>query len=178
MAKTRFFNKTASGNAALVLFDKRGVIAVNRLGLLTTIGRPSRQNSCDISIRSSIVSREHGEIAAIDGEYFYRDLDSRNGTYINDVPVGRKSPEKMQAKKLHDGDILCFGARRGTNSVPDGVIYGLFTLFVDTKREWGSLELRGDIAEILVGRSVQSGLQIDSDMISEQHASFFRSANS
>lgn len=176
MAKTKYFKEKTSQNAGLVLFHKSGIIATYRLGFRNSVGRSSLQGDCSINIRSKFVSRMHGEIAVIDGEYFYKDLNSTNGTYINDTLLGRKSPENRMVKKLQDGDILCFGICRSDIDRADSV-YGLFTMFGETKCEWNSLELRENIAEICIGRSVQSGLQIGSDMISERHASFFCSAN-
>lgn len=54
-----------------------------------TIGRGSEN---DIVIRHPIVSRQHGELIWQDGIHIYRDLNSANGTYINNQPVTEPMP--------------------------------------------------------------------------------------
>jgi len=53
-----------------------------------TIGRSSK---CDIVIDDMLVSREHAEIQQIKTAFFIKDLESRNGTFVNDkqVPKGK-----------------------------------------------------------------------------------------
>ncbi|MBQ2668681.1 MAG: FHA domain-containing protein [Clostridia bacterium] len=176
MAKTVFFDAHASKSAALVLFNKEQVLGTNRLNILTSIGRATERSTCDIKINAPIVSRSHGEIAFIDGEYYYRDLNSTNGTYINNVLIGKNSPVNQQVKQLQDGDILCFDIRQNGKSRPD-CVYALFTTFGNTNCKWSSLALESDIVEVCIGRSGQSALQINSDVISEKHASFFFTSN-
>ena len=84
MAKTVFFDEKETVGASLVLFNNQGVISVTSLGAHTSIGRSSEQSTCDIKISSPIVSRSHGEIIVVNGEHHYRDLNSTNGTYVND----------------------------------------------------------------------------------------------
>lgn len=61
-----------------------------------------RHPSCDIVIQVGAVSREHAEIAWDGNGFFVRDLHSRNGTLLNDVPLptdGRqtlKSGDRVQ----------------------------------------------------------------------------------
>ncbi|MBR4867936.1 MAG: FHA domain-containing protein, partial [Clostridia bacterium] len=143
------------------------------LGDRATIGR---QNTNTIPIAASIISRNHGEIAWVNGTYCYRDLDSTNGTYVNGTLLGKCSPSGQRATKLNDGDLLCFDFPQNKQSHPE-CVYALFALHYQEKGEWSTLPLTGDIAEICVGRSVQSGLQITDDTISERHASFFSSSN-
>lgn len=176
MAKTVFFEEKDSKSAVLILFNKQSVIGTCTLGVITTIGRATEQSNCDIRICSPIVSRTHGEIAMINGEYHYRDLNSTNGTYINNVLIGQNSAVNKQAAVLKDGDVLGFDIRKDGQSRPD-CVFALFTMFCDANSEWSSLELNNDIAEICVGRSEQSALQIDNKTISEKHASFFCSRN-
>ncbi|WP_195451410.1 FHA domain-containing protein [Anaeromassilibacillus sp. 1001302B_160321_C8] len=176
MAKTVFFEEKNSKGAVLVLFNKQRVIGTSTLGALTTIGRATGQSNCDIKVCSPIVSRTHGEIALINGEYHYRDLNSTNGTYINNVLIGQNSTVNKQATILKDGDVICFDIRKDGQSRPD-CVFALFATFCDANSEWSSLELNNDIAEICVGRSEQTSLQINNDTISEKHASFFCSSN-
>ena len=50
-----------------------------------------RSSGCDVVIDDMLVSREHAEIQQIKSAYFIKDLDSRNGTFVNDkkVPHGK-----------------------------------------------------------------------------------------
>lgn len=50
----------------------------------TSIGRDA---SCDISIPDEQVSRNHARIIEVHGDFFVEDLDSINGTFLNQAPV-------------------------------------------------------------------------------------------
>ena len=54
-----------------------------------TLGRGSQNH---IVIRDPIVSREHGEVLWQDGVHIYRDLNSANGSYINNLPITEPTP--------------------------------------------------------------------------------------
>lgn len=54
------------------------------LGSHTVLGRDS---SCDITIPGTHLSRQHAELAITGDRLHIRDLDSANGTYVNDEPV-------------------------------------------------------------------------------------------
>ena len=62
------------------------------------IGRSSKSA---IQLDEQSVSRRHCEVTFEDGRYVVRDLDSTNGTYLNDLPVERGD--------LRDGDQLKVG---------------------------------------------------------------------
>lgn len=63
-----------------------------------------RDDDCDLRIASSLVSRKHCTLKSMpDGGVLVTDLESQNGTYINDVPV--TEPTLMRA-----GDVLRIGA--------------------------------------------------------------------
>ncbi len=48
-----------------------------------------RESSCGIQIKSdATVSRQHAMLTVIDGIFFVRDLDSRNGTLLNGQKIG------------------------------------------------------------------------------------------
>ncbi len=68
-----------------------------------TIGRAS---TCDIVIDDVLVSREHAEIQQIKSVYFIKDLNSRNGTFVNNekVPAGKYM-------KLAGNDIIRLGLK-------------------------------------------------------------------
>ena len=64
----------------------------------TVIGRSA---SCDLVINDTSVSRRHAEVAVADGSCVVRDLDSRNGTYVNG--------EQIAERVLRDGDRMMIG---------------------------------------------------------------------
>ncbi len=57
--------------------------------------RIGRDRSNAVQIRSGTVSREHAEIYERGGRVFLRDLNSRNGTWVNGVPVHRPVPIRI-----------------------------------------------------------------------------------
>jgi len=77
---------------------------------LTTIGRLSDNT---IQIEDPSVSSHHAEIDFSGGQYQLRDLDSTNGTRVND--------KSFKEGPLHDGDRVRFGKieSRFTSPVPD-----------------------------------------------------------
>lgn len=72
------------------------------LGDITTVGR---QPSNSLQIVDRLVSKEHAIISRRPGTNFFvlRDLDSRNGTYCNDVLV-------EEARPLYNGDTVRIGS--------------------------------------------------------------------
>jgi hypothetical protein len=51
-----------------------------------TVGR---HPACDVVLSDPSVSRRHARLRFRDGTWMLQDLDSRNGTWVNDVRVGR-----------------------------------------------------------------------------------------
>jgi two-component system, cell cycle response regulator len=60
-----------------------------------------RGNDCDIRINDHSVSRRHARIQPGADGYYAVDLQSTNGTFVNDAPIA--------STKLHDGDYLRVG---------------------------------------------------------------------
>lgn len=67
----------------------------------STSTKIGRHEDCDIIIDSPAVSRYHSQILCEKGRYFIEDLNSRNGTNLNGLPVSRKM-------LLSDGDVVEF----------------------------------------------------------------------
>jgi hypothetical protein len=74
---------------AFLIFEKGALkgrrVAINASSVI--IGRGGRNTECDIVLPERQVSRQHAEIVLEQGAYYLRDLDSKNGTYVNDQPV-------------------------------------------------------------------------------------------
>jgi pSer/pThr/pTyr-binding forkhead associated (FHA) protein len=62
-----------------------------------------RDPDADIVIDDSTVSRKRAEIARAGDEFVLLDLDSKNGSFVNEVKVGR------MGQSLRDGDEIRFG---------------------------------------------------------------------
>jgi len=65
---------------------------------LTIVGRDVNS---DILINDLSVSRKHGQILFLGGGFILKDLDSNNGTFINN--------QRIEEVYLGDGDIITFG---------------------------------------------------------------------
>ena len=61
-----------------------------------------RAKDCDISLAVSRLSRRHAKLFTKDGRFFVQDLNSSNGTYVNDRRI------YAGAMELHNGDHVCF----------------------------------------------------------------------
>lgn len=68
-----------------------------------TLGRAS---SCDVVIDDMLVSRKHAEIQQIKSSFYIKDLESRNGTFVNDKKV-----PKNKYMKLTKNDKIRLGSK-------------------------------------------------------------------
>lgn len=80
-------------------YEEQGRIPLSADALL--IGRPSEKNAPDIKVRDDYVSRNHAEVTYNGGCFMLRDIDSANGTEINDERI-----EKDKFYPLKDGDLI------------------------------------------------------------------------
>ncbi len=71
-----------------------------------------RDGGNDLVVNDPLVSREHAVLLSIPSGYAIQDLGSKNGTLVNDVPVG-SSP-----RQLTHGDTILLGASRGSSRWP------------------------------------------------------------
>jgi hypothetical protein len=90
---------TPSGSARLILESGLGKVEYPLDGPVMTIGR-SRSN--DIPLEDSRVSRHHARVVRDGNGYFVEDLNSRNGTRVDDRAVRDNAP-------LTDGSIIKIG---------------------------------------------------------------------
>ncbi len=174
MANTEFYYQDEVFDAMLFVFDANGKMSKYLLSDRTSIGRKTPQNNPTVALNSSIVSRNHGEINFIGGKYYFTDNDSANGTYINGVLIGKKSHDNQTVKEIKDGDILRFDVLKNGEHHNERLTC-IFTTSVSKKVKWKRIMLNDEIAEIGIGRSISSGLNLQNNKISENHASFFQS---
>jgi len=112
--------------------------------------RIGRRPGLELVLPSHCVSRVHAEISEHDGVLFIRDLDSRNGTFVNHVPISEA--EIAEGDIVHLGDFE-FRIGRQTTGPSDGngaatATYAPFALsqqFREGARALKELLLRGDV---------------------------------
>ncbi len=80
---------------------KGGIFAVNEDALV--IGRETAANLC---IADASVSRRHSKIEKTDEGFVITDLESLNGTFINDVPVKSRLLEHGDRVRIGDSQFL------------------------------------------------------------------------
>jgi predicted component of type VI protein secretion system len=76
---------------ARLILESGGERKEIRIRGAVTIGRAP---SADVSIDHRTLSREHTRVYGENGRYFVRDLESKNGTYLNGELVRRPEPLK------------------------------------------------------------------------------------
>jgi adenylate cyclase len=62
-----------------------------------------RRLSCEVHLPNMTVSARHCELALTNDYWFVRDLESRNGTYVNG--------KRVSQSRLEAGDLIAFGKR-------------------------------------------------------------------
>lgn len=60
-----------------------------------------RDTSCQLSLDSNVVSRQHAALTLKWGGFVIKDLESKNGTFVNG--------ERIEEKSIKDGDEIVFG---------------------------------------------------------------------
>lgn len=90
---------TETQGVSLVRVDTGDTISVEQTPAI--IGKHTEL--VQIRIQEPTVSRIHGKLTCIQGEYYLEDLNSKNGTYVNG-----KRLEPQKPVHLKDGDILVF----------------------------------------------------------------------
>ncbi len=127
-----------------------------------TIGRVGGAN--DIFINASIVSSQHGIITYYNGIYFYNDLASTNGTYINGQLVQGLDNKPSASVPLKDGDVLSIGAIGRQDKV-----YIIFSSNAGNNYDWNILSLNS-IHQIEIGRGENNTIIIPNITVSRKHA--------
>jgi ABC-type multidrug transport system ATPase subunit/pSer/pThr/pTyr-binding forkhead associated (FHA) protein len=149
-----------------------GGVAYGRGIASHVIGRKTEGGDATLKIDCPLLSRHHGEISTMGGDYYYRDADSLNGTFVNDVLYGRDG--RREAAKLRNGDVLHVGKAEGKERHPKAMVMVFSTSYVDGAK-WQPVPLTKDVEEINLGRaSAPGGLALSNEMVSKNHATFFR----
>jgi ABC-type multidrug transport system ATPase subunit/pSer/pThr/pTyr-binding forkhead associated (FHA) protein len=89
-----FYNPKETANSVAGFIQAAQATQIAETSMLL-IGR---LDNCDIVLDSPEVSRRHAIIRQVGDAYSIEDLDSSNGTYINDEPI--------KTAQLHEGDLI------------------------------------------------------------------------
>jgi RNA polymerase sigma factor (sigma-70 family) len=182
-------NLTGGGDGPLVAVPIDGGPAVTvEPGDQAVVGR-TRQ--CAIQLKHRQISRAHACIHVADGAWVVVDLDSRNGTFVNDEQI-----EANQPTRLRDGDAVAFGPLGYRVRIPSAASSGsiltsdhdqyathasIFLRLRDARddiRELGWEEFRRRYAPVVVGFARKAGLAPHDaeDVLQEVILGFFRVA--
>ena len=133
-----------------------------------TMGREDDDHTVDISLRSMIVSRAHGLFSLIDGDFYYTDTHSRNGTYLNGKRIPQENGSDSKPVKLQDGDILRIDRPTLNDPHPDAVTM-IYSTTYDKKSTWIKKELN-PFQSVVIGRGDENGIALHQSYISSEHA--------
>lgn len=127
---------------------------------LVQLGRSREQ--CEVVISDNIVSKIQGTIWLEGTKTFYRDQNSRNGTYFGNAHNSRLLNKNDGYVELYDKSVL----RIGNMNNPDEMV---LLLYRNSKEEegWRKQELKGSIVRI--GRSRENDIALNNPGVSKEH---------
>jgi pSer/pThr/pTyr-binding forkhead associated (FHA) protein len=107
-------------------------------GETTTIGRAVE---CDIVITSKRVSREHARLVRDGRRVMLEDLNSTNGTLLNDERI-------LEPMELRDGDVVSVGDVKFTFRDPDTTIGGVLRVELDLDASAGIVRVNRRVVNL------------------------------
>jgi pSer/pThr/pTyr-binding forkhead associated (FHA) protein len=107
-------------------------------GEITTIGRAVE---CDIVITSKRVSREHARLVRDGRRVMLEDLNSTNGTFLNDEHI-------LEPMELRDGDVVSIGDVKFTFRDPDTTIGGMLRVELDLDASAGIVRVNRRVVNL------------------------------
>lgn len=134
------------------------------------IGRvdPNSGRTPDIPFMSRIVSREHGWLHCVEGQWYFVDNPKNlNGTYHNGRKIERPLPGKKKNTPLESGDILRIDSDDLNRTNENGVLM-LFTT-ASTNGIWEAMQLKTS-GETLIGRDTACDIVEELPYFSAKHA--------
>ena len=154
------------GQPVLHLFDRSGHIRDVRLQGRQIFGRETSSVHPDIPVNAQIISKRHGEFGVVEGQTFYRDLGSTNGTRINGALC-------ETTRQIFSGDVFSFVPK----FMPDAVqtLAALYTSVGSGAYSWEVIPLGNEKEEIHIGREEGDERLAEDSGLSRHHAIFFRS---
>lgn len=176
MSKTESWSDIITNELGLVIYlPLKNHIQTIPLRDENILGRATINSNADIKIDSPIVSRTHGRFFIQDDYYFYEDLSSTNGTYINGVLYGRESANGQYKALLKIGDVLRIDHKELNNPHPDAVV---LVAIHDSGDKIISKTIPLDTCKSLVVDRNNGDVKLDNTAISEKHAVFMENVDS
>lgn len=168
--KTIYYRPLPPKPATLLILERGKQVRIVSLSGSMSIGRESNEFMNDISLKSGIVSRNHGEFVYDDNAeiYYYRDNNSLNGTFYNGVKLEKLNERGSRAVKLNDGDILRIDCDNLVNPRSDAVVLVFSTKFA-IGETWHRYSLY-DKTHVNIGRNIENGISLTDFMASRNHA--------
>ena len=168
MSKTESWTDIITNELAVVMYlPSKNQLQEFPLKEDNLLGRTNINSDADIQIDSPVVSRKHGRIYLQDDYFFYEDLLSTNGTYINGVLYGRESGTGKFKNLIKIGDVLRIDHRDLSNPHPNAVIFVVIHA-VENKIFSRNINL-DNCRTMIIGRNV-GDVKLDNNAISEKHA--------
>lgn len=158
------------GSAWIIIIDRDRTIKTVELNKENmTIGKKG-----DIEIISAIVSKIHGRFLKKDGEYYYKDEGSLNGSELNGIQICNPLERASGLYCLGDGDVIRIMVP-GDPANPENVLI-IYTKQPVANAKWKYIDLNKQNGVLEIGRNVRGyGLFIDSMQASKHHARIVRS---
>lgn len=172
--KTVYYTPLPPKPATLLILERGKPVRVEKLNGDTIIGREDPDIHSDIILRSCIVTRGHGKFSYIDGNYYYMDCHSLNGTFFNGEKMQMINNKGSRSILLHNNDILRIDRVTLNNPHPEAVEI-IFSTSFSADDKWQRYSLQGK-NEVKIGREV-SGILLPDFMVSRHHATLKRIGN-
>lgn len=134
------------------------------------IGRTTPDIKKDISLESKIASRNHGKIQNINGSWYYIELGSLNGTYLNGKKIQTTANKVSNPIQLNNGDVLRINSKE-LNRLDNNGVWMLFSTET-IGNEWKIKKIENK--KCYIGRDREKNdIVIPLPYISKSHASVF-----
>lgn len=166
--ETMLYQPVSSGMTLVIL--EQGNVQYCKLEGRThwTMGRSTSESAPDIALHSSIAGRRHGEFLLIDGEVFYCDKGSVNGTFYNEKKITVGIKNRVKPVMLKNGDILRIDYEN--LSTPDYRGVWILVTSNEMQGEWSFFSLK-EYSQIIIGRDeTYCNIILPLPYISSQHA--------
>lgn len=165
---TIFYAAPPPQPAMLLILERGKSVRAVPLRGNTGIGREDPNSKCGITLSSGIVSRDHGEFVFAQGNCYYFDHNSLNGTFYNGVKLPPYNERGTQAVLLNEGDVLRIDCPTLQNPHPDAVEI-LYSRQLSPDEPWNRFPLSG-MQEVTIGRDAACRICLSDFMASRRHA--------
>lgn len=169
---TIYYKSKDRGQVFLLIMDKTRQVYVKKLSDHCVIGRSGTDSSADIGIDSGVISKKHGKFVRKGDGYYYKDLESTNGTYLNQTLFRKDEPLGTPEVRLKNGDVLRIDYKEEGQYRREAVTM-VFTTDFDPEIAWKKRSLSGNVSEVSIGRT-DTDIRLNNEMVSQSHASVFK----